>query len=126
MAAIPPEKSPKLGLNIYGCVSVNPVKVVLAAEEPKQVRLLILICSHVISIPYNYVTLDMGAGELQVDWFKTINPNGKAPAIFHVKEDGTSVTVFECAPCLLQIASEFDKGHKLSYPPGTPEYWKQL
>lgn len=33
MATIPPEKAPKPGLNIYGCVAVNPIKIVLAAEE---------------------------------------------------------------------------------------------
>lgn len=33
MAAIPPEKAPKPGLNIYGCASVNPVKLTIAAEE---------------------------------------------------------------------------------------------
>ncbi|KAI1246494.1 hypothetical protein MGN70_013394 [Eutypa lata] len=48
------------------------------------------------------------------------------PALVHVKDDGTSVTVFESGACLLYIASEFDKEHKLSYPIGTPEYWTQL
>lgn len=33
MAAIPPEKAPKPGLNIYGCAAVNPVKLTIAAEE---------------------------------------------------------------------------------------------
>lgn len=68
----------------------------------------------------------MAAGELQVEWYKSINPNGKVPAIVHVKEDGTSVTVFESAACLLYVASELDRDHKISYPVGTPEYWKQL
>lgn len=79
-----------------------------------------------ISIPYNFINMDMGAGELSTEWFKSINPNGRAPAIVHVKEDGTSVTVFESAACLLYMASEFDREHKISYPIGTPEYWSQL
>jgi glutathione S-transferase len=66
------------------------------------------------------------AGDLKSDWYTAINPNGRAPALVHVKEDGTSVTVFESAACLLYMASEFDKEHKLSYPIGTPEYWSQL
>jgi hypothetical protein len=33
MATPPPEKAPKLGLNIYGCVAVNPYKLTIAAEE---------------------------------------------------------------------------------------------
>ncbi|KAI0413127.1 glutathione S-transferase [Xylaria grammica] len=112
MAAIPPEKAPKPGLNIYGCASVNPVKLTIAAEE--------------ISIPYNYINLDMSAGEPSAEWYASINPNGRMPAIVHLKEDGTSVTVFESAACLLYIASEFDKEHKISYPFATPGYWSQL
>ena len=33
MAAFPPEKAPKPGLNIYGCAAVNPYKLTIAAEE---------------------------------------------------------------------------------------------
>ncbi|KAI8632841.1 glutathione S-transferase [Xylariaceae sp. FL1651] len=77
-------------------------------------------------IPYNYINLDRSSGELGAEWYTSINPNGRVPAIVHIKEDGTSVTVFESAACLLYIASEFDKEHEISYPFGTPEYWSQL
>lgn len=43
-----------------------------------------------------------------------------------MKEDGSSVTVFESAACLLYMASEFDTEGKISYPYGTPEYWSQV
>ncbi|KAI9691902.1 MAG: hypothetical protein M1822_007975 [Bathelium mastoideum] len=112
MAIIPSDKAPQPGLNIYGCASVNPVKLTIFAAE--------------LGVKYNYVCLEMSIGEIQVEWYKSINPNGRVPAIVHVKEDGTSVTVFESAACLLYMASEFDKEHKLSYPLGTPEYWTQL
>lgn len=79
------------------------------------------------SIPYNYVNLDMLKAEMKSDWYVgTINPNGKAPAIVHVKDDGTSVTVWESGACLLYVAHEFDKDHRFSYPIGTPEYWSQM
>jgi glutathione S-transferase len=68
----------------------------------------------------------MGAGELTAEWFKSVNPNGRAPAIVHIKEDGTTVKVFESAACLLYLASEFDKERKISWELGTPEYWMQL
>lgn len=68
----------------------------------------------------------MVKGELQSEWYRAINPNGKAPAIVHVRDDGTTQRVFESAACLLYMASEFDKEHKFSYPVGTPEYWTQL
>ncbi|KAI1350946.1 glutathione S-transferase [Xylaria sp. FL0043] len=112
MAAIPPEKAPKSGLNIYGCQSVNPYKLTIAAEE--------------LSIPYNYINLDMSKGEPGAEWYASINPNGRMPAIVHNKEDGTSVTIFESAACLLYIAHEFDKKHSISYPIGTAGYWSQL
>ncbi|TPX10106.1 uncharacterized protein E0L32_001303 [Thyridium curvatum] len=112
MATAPPEKAPKPGLNIYGTAAVNPYKLTIAAEE--------------LGIPFNYISLDMVKGELQSEWYRAINPNGKAPAIVHVRDDGTTQTVFESAACLLYMASEFDKEHKFSYPVGTPEYWTQL
>ncbi|OKL62266.1 hypothetical protein UA08_02805 [Talaromyces atroroseus] len=112
MAAAPPEKSPKPGLNIYGIAAVNPYKLTIAAEE--------------LGVPYNYISLDLAAGETRTEWYTAINPNGRLPAIVHVKEDGTSVSVFESAACLLYIASEFDKEHKISYPHGTEGYWAQL
>jgi glutathione S-transferase len=111
MATAPPEKSPKPGLNIYGFSSVNPYKLTIAAEE--------------LGIPYNYINLDMPAGEPKLEWYTAINPNGRLPAIIHVKDDGTSVTIFESGACLLYLVSEFDKENKLSYPPGTQEYWTQ-
>lgn len=78
------------------------------------------------SITYNYINVDMASGEPKQDWYTAINPNGRLPSIVHVKDDGTSVTIFESAPCLLYLVDQFDKEHKLSYPPGTQEYWNQL
>lgn len=112
MASIPAEKAPKPGLNIYGYAAVNPTKLTIAAEE--------------LGIPYNFINLDIRAGELSSKWYRAINPNGHAPAIVHVKDDGTSVTVFESAACLLYMAGEFGKEDKLSFPVGTQEYWDQL
>ncbi|KAF3022572.1 hypothetical protein E8E14_013251 [Neopestalotiopsis sp. 37M] len=112
MAEAPPEKQPKPGLNIYGLAAVNPYKLTIAAEE--------------LNVPYNYVTLDAAANEIKSDWFTAINPNGRVPAIVHIKEDGQVVTVFESGACLQYMLSEFDKENKLSYSVGTQEYWTQL
>ena len=85
------------------------------------------------SIPYNYIDLDMSKGDPGAEWYASINPNGRMPAIVHNKEDGTSVAIFESAACLLYIAHEFDKEHSISYPVGTItravlglEEWLQL
>ncbi|AEO63101.1 uncharacterized protein THITE_2107970 [Thermothielavioides terrestris NRRL 8126] len=113
MAAVPPEgKSPKPGLNIYTCRAVNPYKLSIAVEE--------------LGIPCHYIPMDLTADEHKADWYLAINPNGRVPAIVHVKEDGSKEVIFETAACLLYLAHEFDKEHKISYPHGTPEYWTQV
>ncbi|KAI0399196.1 glutathione S-transferase [Xylaria palmicola] len=61
-----------------------------------------------------------------VNSYPSINPNKCMPSLVHVKGDGTSVTVFESAACLLYIASEFDKEHKISYPFDSSGYRTQL
>lgn len=78
------------------------------------------------SVLYNYINLDMGTGEHKSERYTATNPNGRLSTIVYVKEDGTSVTVFESGACLLYLANEFDKEHKLSYPFATPESWAQL
>lgn len=55
---------------------------------------------HLNSIPYSFIDLDAAAGKLSSEWFRSISPNGRVPAIVHVKEDGKSQTVFESAACL--------------------------
>ena len=137
MVDFPPEKAPKRGLNIYGCAAVNPYKLTIAAEEigydfcpllkgHQTLTSGLNLANGAPSIPYNYVDVDMFKAENKSEWFTSINPNGRMPAIVHVKEDGTSVSVFESGACLLYIASRFDKENKVSYPVGTPEYWSQL
>ncbi|KAK7990063.1 MFS general substrate transporter [Apiospora arundinis] len=119
MTEVPAEKAAKPGLNIYGCAAVNPSKCTIMAEELGLANIF-LYASGITASPYNYINLDMSKGEMGEEWFKTINPNGKVPAIVHVKEDGTKVTVWESAACLLYMADMFDKEHKFSYPVGTP------
>ncbi|KAK8131946.1 hypothetical protein PG999_000119 [Apiospora kogelbergensis] len=109
----PTGKSPKAGLNIYGTSAVNPYKCTVMAEE--------------LGIEYNYISLNIVEGEMYTKWYtKNVNPNGKVPAIVHVKQDGTQVKVWESGACLLYIGHEFDKDHKFLSPVGTQEYWTQL
>ena len=74
-------------------------------------------------VPYNYINTDVLDGK--ADWFTAINPNGRFPAIVHVKEDGSQVSVWESGACLEYLVSEFDKTNKLTYQSGSPEYWQQ-
>ncbi|KAM7206473.1 Glutathione S-transferase, C-terminal-like protein, partial [Naviculisporaceae sp. PSN 640] len=110
MSTPPPEKIPKQGVNIYGAAVVNPYKLSILAEE--------------LGIPYNYIEVDFAKGEHKSPWFTAINPNGRLPALVHVKEDGTSINVFESGACMMYLVSEFDTpSHKISYPLGTAEHW---
>ncbi|KAI1860848.1 uncharacterized protein JN550_011163 [Neoarthrinium moseri] len=112
MDEVPIEKRPKYGLNIYGAIAVNPYKLTILCEE--------------IGIRYHYIIVDHSNGEQKSPWFTKINPNGRLPAIVHVKDDGSSVSLWESAACLMYIASEFDQEHHVSYPTGSEEYWQMI
>ena len=77
-------------------------------------------------IPYNYIRIDNTQGEQRSEWYTKINPNGRLPAVVHVKEDGNSVVVWESAACMLYIVTEFDKGYTMWYPPQSQDYWQML
>ncbi|KAM7213885.1 Glutathione S-transferase, C-terminal-like protein [Rhypophila decipiens] len=112
MTTPPAEKSPKPGINIYGGAVVNPYKLTILVEE--------------LGIPYNYISVDFAQNEHKSAWFKVINPNGRIPAMVHVKDDATTINLFESGACMLYLVSEFDSSHKVSYPYGSPEYWTQV
>lgn len=68
----------------------------------------------------------MSLADTKSPWYELINPNAKVPALVHVKDNGTSESVFESGACLLYLAHEFDKEHRFHDPVGTSAYWKQL
>lgn len=55
-----------------------------------------------------------------------INPNGHIPALDDEDEAGNKVTLFESTSMLLYLVGKYDKDHKVSYPYGSPEYWKTV
>lgn len=137
MSAPPPDKVPKLGVNIYGAALVNPYKLAILAEELGLVQFIhpqspqkhtqLTHQFPIDSIPYNYITVDLAQGEHKSPWFTAINPNGRFPALVHVKEDGTAVKVFESGACMMYLIAEFDTpSHRISYPPGTAAYWTEV
>ncbi|KAH8659959.1 glutathione S-transferase [Xylariales sp. PMI_506] len=113
MATPPSDKIPQgPGLYVYGAPAVNPYKLTILCEE--------------LAIPYKYISIDNVGGEQKSEWYTKINPNGRLPAIIHVKEDGTSMTIWESAPCMLYIVSEFDKRYEFSHQPGSQDYWHMV
>jgi glutathione S-transferase len=51
-------------------------------------------------------------------WFLELNPNGRVPAL--------GQRVFESGAIRMYLVDKYDKEWKLSYEPGTPEYYEQL
>ncbi|KIW06557.1 uncharacterized protein PV09_02987 [Verruconis gallopava] len=112
MATAPSDKQPKPGLNVYVSPAVNPYKLPLLCEE--------------LGIPYNPIRIDAMQQEQKSEWYTRINPNGRLPALVHVKDDGETVQVWESAACMLYIVATFDRDYKVSYPPTSQEYWQMV
>ncbi|MDB5872100.1 MAG: glutathione S-transferase-like protein [Ramlibacter sp.] len=90
-------------LKLYYHPSPNPIKVALYLEEA--------------GIPYEVVPVDTRRGEQHLPAFRTINPNGKTPALV----DGDA-TVFDSNAILLYLAE--NTGRFL--PPDTPAERAQM
>lgn len=63
-----------------------------------------------LSLPYEFILLDMAAGEHQKPEYLAINPMGKVPAI----EDG-EIKLWESGAILLYLAEKYDNP-KISFP----------
>jgi glutathione S-transferase len=57
-------------------------------------------------------------------WFLEINPNGRIPALTDTFSDGKTIRLFESASILEYLAEQYDKDHKISYPPGSRESYE--
>ncbi|MFM7425072.1 MAG: glutathione S-transferase family protein [Elainella sp.] len=67
-----------------------------------------------LGVPYEFVRLDMAAGEHRQPDFLAINPMGKVPAIVLPDADGTEFKLWESGAILLYLAEKYG-------PPLTPE-----
>ena len=53
-----------------------------------------------------------------------INPNGRIPAIEDTFTDGKKIRLFESGSIMQYLISQYDKDYKISFPPGTREYFE--
>lgn len=104
-------KSDPSAITLYTGQSPNGIKISITLEE--------------LDLPYNVRKIDMVASEQKSDWFITINPNGRIPALTDTLEDGTQVNVFESGSIMLYLVERYDRGHRISYPRGSKE-WIQV
>ncbi|RDL29802.1 Uncharacterized protein BP5553_10667 [Venustampulla echinocandica] len=58
--------------------------------------------------------------ETKTPEYEMINPNGRLPSL---EDPNTGITVWESGAILEYLISEYDHERKLSFPPGTPEFY---
>lgn len=66
----------------------------------------------------------MKSSEQKRPWFLEINPNGRIPAITDTLPDGKEIRIFESGSIMQYLVAEYDKDYKISFPPGTQEYYE--
>jgi glutathione S-transferase len=74
-----------------------------------------------LGLQYKLETVDISKNTQKEDWYLTINPNGRIPAL----KDG-NLRVFETGAIMLYLADHYDPDNIISYPHGTPEYYEML
>ncbi|KAL6234078.1 hypothetical protein BDW75DRAFT_231462 [Aspergillus navahoensis] len=74
-----------------------------------------------LGLSYKLKQLSIQTGEQKKEWFLKISPNGQIPALTNAKQ-----RVFDSGAILLYLADKYNPEGKVSYRPGTPEYYKQL
>ena len=96
-------------IKFYYNTGPNPMKVALFLEEA--------------GLAYEPIPVDGRKGDQHQDWYRAINPNGKAPAIVDTEGAGGEVTVFDSNAILLYLSektgqfggSPADRGQLLSW-----------
>ncbi|KAJ9633392.1 Glutathione S-transferase 2 [Knufia peltigerae] len=97
-------------MKLYTDSTPNGIKVSMALEE--------------LGLPYDVEHIDISSRRQKEPWFLEINPNGRIPAIVDTLEDGKQIRIFEGESILQYLTERYDCEYKLSFPPGTAEYWE--
>lgn len=91
-------------ITIYGQGGPNPPKVAMVAEE--------------LGLPYTIIATPFS--DVKKPEYLAINPNGRLPSIH---DPNTNLTLWESGAIIEYFIETYDKEHKLSFTPGTPEYF---
>ncbi|ERF73779.1 hypothetical protein EPUS_08577 [Endocarpon pusillum Z07020] len=97
-------------ITLYTASTPNGIKISIALEE--------------LGLPYKVENIDMFKNTQKEPWFLEINPNGRIPAITDTFSDGKQIRLFESGSILQYLAEQYDKDHKISYPPGSREQYE--
>ena len=91
-------------ITLWGAGGVNPPKVLFILEE--------------LGLPYKAIPVSLA--DVKKSEYLAINPNGRLPAIH---DPNTDITLWESGAIVEYLIERYDKNHKLSFTPGTPESW---
>jgi GST-like protein len=80
-------------IEIFTANTPNGLKVPIALEE--------------LGVPYDLRKMELSSADLRSAEFLRINPNAKIPAIRHLADDTTPITVFESGAILLYLAEAY-------------------
>ncbi|KAI0403216.1 glutathione S-transferase [Xylaria palmicola] len=98
-------------IHLYTAQTPNGIKVSILLEE--------------LNLQYKVTTIEFSKNTQKEPWFLEINPNGRIPAMTDTL-NGKEIRIFESGAMLQYIIDQYDKDHKVSYPPGTPEYYETI
>lgn len=79
-----------------------------------------------LGLEYKLVPVNIITQENKEPWFIKINPNGRIPAMTDIDKNGKEIRIFESGAILEYIVTQYDTGHKISYPHNSPEYWETV
>ncbi|KAF2183244.1 glutathione S-transferase [Zopfia rhizophila CBS 207.26] len=97
-------------ITLYTTQTPNGIKISITLEE--------------LGIPYKVQKIDISKNTQKEPWYLSINPNGRIPAITDTFTDGQTINLFESGSIMQYLVSRYDKDYKISYPPGTREYYE--
>jgi len=89
-------------IKVWGKGGPNPPKVAILLEE--------------LGVPYEAVAVPLS--DVKKPEYTAINPNGRLPAIH---DPNTGLTLWESGAIVEYLVEQYDPGHALSFPAGSPE-----
>jgi glutathione S-transferase len=91
-------------IKVYGKGGPNPPKIAMLCRE--------------LSLPHELIPITFP--DLKKPDYLAINPNGRMPAIH---DPNTGITLWESGAIIEYLIEKYDKDLKLSFAPGSDEYW---
>jgi glutathione S-transferase len=91
-------------IKVWGKGGPNPPKIAILLDE--------------LNVPHEIVNIPFS--DVKKPEYLAINPNGRVPAIY---DPNTDLTLWESGAIYEYLIESYDKDHKLSFAPGTPEYY---